>query len=55
MAGEWPQEMGQDYENEHLTLEKGVGFRLGGPDEAGKRQPELPPDGKIIEVKMNSV
>jgi len=41
MAGEWPQEIGQDYGNEHLTLEKGEGFRLGGPDKAGKRQPEL--------------
>ena len=44
MAGEWPQEIGQDCGKESLTLGKGEGFRLGGPDEAGEHQPELTPD-----------
>jgi len=43
MAGKWPQEAGHSHGNDHVPLNEGEQLRAGGPDEAGKRQPELPP------------
>jgi len=39
MAGEWPQETGQG--SDCVCLREREDPRLGGPDKAGKRQPEL--------------
>jgi len=46
MAGEWPQETGQGHGIDCVCLKEREDPRLGGAKQAGKRQPELPPDGE---------
>jgi hypothetical protein len=46
MAGKWPQETGHSQGNDHVPLNEVEKLRVGGPDKAGKRQPELPSEQK---------
>jgi hypothetical protein len=46
MAGKRPQETGHSHGNDRVPPEREGNLRVGGPDKARKRQPELPSEQK---------